>query len=313
VDRCLIAPLAAAATCAVGLVALGVLAFQAGHDRDVAMLHGLTGLYGSRLDAEIRTTARLADPIPYALVGMACIAVALARRRPARACAVGILLVGTGVTTHALKHLLTEPRYADWLGFDDMSWPSGHGTAAMTLVLCAVLVVAPAWRAGVALVGVALTVALAFSTLALTWHYPSDLFAGFLVAGLWVSLAIAVLRRVEAGPAEPARPPGLWWLVGLGTAGAVATAAAAGAASERVTMYAAERVTTVAGSLALAVLAVGVVATVMLASAPSRGDEPEASSRPGHGHATAEPMRSVDGASSRAGRGERPVARAHDE
>jgi hypothetical protein len=164
----------------------------------------------------------------------------------------------------------------------------------MTLVLCAVLVVAPAWRAGVALVGLALTVALAFSTLALTWHYPSDLFAGFLVSGLWVSLAIAVLRHVEAEPAEPARPPGLWWLVGLGAAGAVGTAAAAGAASERVTLYAAERVTTVAGSLALAALAVGVVvATVILASAQGRGDESEAPSRPGH--ATAEPTRSVDG------------------
>ena len=67
---------------------------------------------------------------------------------PCARCAVGVLLVGAGVTTHALKHLLAEPRYADWLGFRDqieaVSWPSGHGTAAMTLALCAVLVSAPA-------------------------------------------------------------------------------------------------------------------------------------------------------------------------
>jgi membrane-associated phospholipid phosphatase len=305
-DRRLIAPLAGAAICAVGLAAVGVLAFHGAHDRDAAMLHGLTGLYGSRVDTEIRTTARLADPMPYALLGTACIAVALVRRRPARACAVGVLLVGTGVTTHALKHLLAEPRYADWLGFRDqieaVSWPSGHGTAAMTLALCAVLVAPPAWRAGVALVGLAGTVALAFATLALAWHYPSDVFAGFLIAGLWVALAIAVLRRVEAGPPEPARPPGFWWLVGLGAAGALGAAAAAGAAAQRITLYPAERTTTVIGSLALSALAVVIVAgTVALASTP--GDGPGGPSRPKpEPDVTAGQARSARGASSRRGR-----------
>ena len=306
VDRRLVAPLAAAATCAVGLAAVGVLAFHRAHDRDAAMLHGLTGLYGSRVDTEIRTTARLADPLPYALVGMACIAVALVRRRPARAWAVGVLLVGTGVTTHALKHLLAEPRYADWLGYggqiEAVSWPSGHGTAAMTLALCAVLVSAPAWRAGVALVGLACTVALAFATLALTWHYPSDVFAGFFVAGLWVALAIAVLRRVEAGPPEPAPPPRFWWLVGLGAAGALGAAAAAGAGAERIALYPAERTTTVVGSLALAALAVVIVAgTVILASTPGDGPAGPSGPKPGP-DSTAGRTRSDRGAPSRPGR-----------
>lgn len=302
----MIVPLAGAAICAVGLAAVGVLAFHGAHDRDAAMLHGLTGLYGSRVDTEIRTTARLADPTPYALVGIGCIAVALVRRRPARAWAVGVLLVGTGVTTHALKHLLAEPRYADWLGFggqiEAVSWPSGHGTAAMTLALCAVLVSAPAWRAGVALVGLGCTVALAFATLALTWHYPSDVFAGFLVAGLWVALAIAMLRRVEAGPPEPAPPPGFGWLVGLGAVGALGAAAAAGAGAERITLYPAERTTTVVGSLALAALAVVIVAgTVILASTP--GDGPAGPSDPEPGPAsTAGRARSDRGAPSRPGR-----------
>jgi membrane-associated phospholipid phosphatase len=295
VDRRLIVPLAGAAACALGLVAVGVLAFNAAYDRDAAMLHGLTGLYGSRVDAEIRVTARLADPVPYALVGMTCIAVALVRRRRARAWAVGVMLVGTGVTTQGLRHLVAEPRYADWLGLERASWPSGHGTAAMTLVLCAVLVAPPARRAVVAVAGLALTVVLTFATLALTWHYPSDMFAGFLVAGLWASLAIAVLRRVEDAPAKPARPPSLSWVVGLGAAGAVGTAAAAAAASERLTpLYPAERATTVVGSLALAALAVGVVVTVViLATGLGDGDEPEASSRPGRGPATAGPAHSV--------------------
>ena len=178
-----------------------------------------------------------------------------------------------------------QPRYADWLGYggqiEAASWPSGHGTAAMTLALCAVLVSPPAWRAGVALVGLACTVALAYATLALTWHYPSDVLAGFLVAGLWVALAIAVLRRVEAGPPEPAPPPGFWWLVGLGAArsarGRRGGAARARSASPCIPPNAP---TPVVGSLALAALAVVIVAgTVILASTP--GDGARRDRRPG--------------------------------
>jgi membrane-associated phospholipid phosphatase len=267
-DRRRTVALGAAAACALGLVGVWVLALavDAGHERDAAMLHGLTGLYSSRFDSEIMVTARLADPFPYAAVGLLCVAVALARRRPGRALATAIVLVGTGVTTHALKHLLAQPRQADWLGhsqIEDVSWPSGHATAAMTLALCAVMVAPPAWRAAVALVGSACTVALAYATLALTWHYPSDVLAGFLVAGLWVSLALGVLHRVEACDPEPARPPGFGWLVGLGGAGVVVATALVGAASERVTLYADERATTVVGALAIAALALAlVVATV---------------------------------------------------
>ena len=77
----------------------------------------------------------------------------------------------------------------------------------MTVALCAVLVAPPAYRAAVAFAGFCITIALAYATLGLTWHYPSDVVAGFLVAGLWVALAIVGLRRVEADPPEPAPPP----------------------------------------------------------------------------------------------------------
>ena len=111
------------------------------------------------------------------------------------------------------------------------------------------------------------------------------MFAGFLVAGLWVALAIVMLRRVEAGPPEPAPPPGFGWLVGLGAVGALGAAAAAGAGAERITLYPAERTTTVVGSLALAALAVVIVAgTVILASTP--GDGPAGPSDPEPGPAS---------------------------
>jgi membrane-associated phospholipid phosphatase len=274
--------LVVAGACGLGLVGVGVLAFavEAGHERDAAMLHGFTGLYAPTFNSAIRVTAQLADPVPYTCLGLLCIAVALVRRRTWRALAVAIVLIGTGLTTQALKQLLAQPRYADWLiggKLDDASWPSGHATAAMALALCGVVVASPAWRTATALLGVACSVALAYATLALTWHYPSDVLAGFLVAGLGASAALVGLSRVEVDYREPRCPPRFVWLLAGGTGGVVAATAVAGAASGRVALDTADRLSVVAGALAVAGLGLAlVVATVIAAPGPGAGQAHDA-------------------------------------
>jgi membrane-associated phospholipid phosphatase len=271
-------PVLAVVACALGLVAVALygLVWDAGHARDVAMLHGFSALDQSRFTFEIKLIARLPDPLPYAFAGLLCIGVALWRRRPHRAVAVAVLLVATGATTQLLKHGLATPRFADWLGFygqiEAASWPSGHSTAAMTLALCAVLVSPPAVRPVIALVGGAFAVGVGYATLALAWHYPSDVVAGYLVAGLWVSLAVAVLQHVEPVAAERAPAP-RWEPLALGGGlGAVVAAAFVGAEAEAIARYTQERTTVVAGALAIAVLALTLVATV--SAATTRGGRP---------------------------------------
>jgi membrane-associated phospholipid phosphatase len=259
-----------AGACVLGLVAVAVLALdvEAAHERDTVLLRGFAGLYWSGGEPAIKAMASLADPLPYAFIGALCMAVALARRRAWRAMAVAGVLVGTGVTTQALKHLLAQPRFADFLGGDqveDVSWPSGHATAALTLALCAVIAVPPAWRAATALAGGAYAVGVAYATLVLTWHYPSDSFGGFLVAGLWASVALALLERHEAGDPAPAPPPPPRWL-GVTVAGGMLVAAALlAAASARVGLDAADTATVLLGGLALAVLGVALVFATMTA------------------------------------------------
>jgi membrane-associated phospholipid phosphatase len=271
-------PVLAAVVCALGLVAVALygLVWDVGHARDVAMLHGFSALDQSRFTFEIKLIARLPDPLPYAFAGLLCIGVALWRRRPHRAVAVAVLLVATGATTQLLKHGLATPRFADWLGFygqiEPASWPSGHSTAAMTLALCAVLVSPPAVRPVIALVGGAFAVGVGYATLALAWHYPSDVVAGYLVAGLWVSLAVAVLQHVEPVAAERAPAPRWEPLALVGGLGAVVAAAFVGAEAEAIARYTQERTTVVAGALAIAVLALTLVATV--SAATTRGGRP---------------------------------------
>jgi membrane-associated phospholipid phosphatase len=262
-----------AAACALGLVVVGVLALasDAGHARDSVILHGFSGLYRRRLDPAIALTARLSDPLPYALLGLLCVGIALGRHRTHRAVAIGSVIVLTGAMAQALKHLLAQPRFAEWLGggqLDEASWPSGHATAAMTLALCAIVAVPPAWRAATALVGGTSAVAVAYATLALTWHYPSDVLAGFLLAALVVSAALAILAPMEPGDLErPGLPPPAWLFVG--GAGTAAAAAVVGAAAAPVALS--DRMTVVAGAAAIAGVAVALVVATSVAASWSAG------------------------------------------
>jgi membrane-associated phospholipid phosphatase len=265
-------PLLSAVVCGLGLVVVGIFGLEsaAGHAREVAMLHGFSALEQTRFYDALNAVALLPNPLPYAFIGLTCIGVALWRRRPHRAVAVAILLVVTGLTTQLLKHVLAEPRFADWLGqgrqIEDVSWPSGHSTAAMTLALCAVMVSPPALRAITALVGGAFAIAVGYATLALVWHYPSDVVAGFFVAGIWVSLAVAVLQRVEPAGVEAAEAPPWEPLAGLGAVGAVVAAVVVGTEAKTFARYAQERTTVVAGAFVIAALALALVATVSAAT-----------------------------------------------
>jgi membrane-associated phospholipid phosphatase len=261
---------AIAAACAVGLVAVGVLALTLPpvNARDAAILRGFTGLYGASIDAEIRVIAQAVDPLPYAFLGGLCFAVAVARRRTATAAAAGIALVGSGLTAQSLKHVLGQPRYLPWLYGDSMAngWPSGHATAAMTLALCAVVVAPPAWRAAVALFACGCTISIAFATLALTWHYPSDVLAGLLLGGLWVSAALTALGRLGAAPSVPAAPPLLRVTVGAGACGVLVAAALVAVASARVGLDAVDAASAVAGALVIAGVALALVVVVAVAA-----------------------------------------------
>jgi membrane-associated phospholipid phosphatase len=254
-------PLLVAFACLLAMGVTGLLALDApgAHERDAAMLHGFVALDRPRVHDAVVVLAHLADPLPYLLVGGLLIAWALLRRLVWRAGFVAALLVVTGASTQAIKHLLAQPRFEAWLGVHQVgaaSWPSGHSTAAMTLALCAVLVAPVALRPAVAVLGGAFAAGVGYAVLVLAWHFPSDVLGGFLMAGAWTALAVAALRVLEPARARAPGEPKL--ALGLGAAVAAALAAAVVAAAPRgsdVALYAAERPTLVLGALGIAALA----------------------------------------------------------
>ncbi len=193
-------PLALAALLVVALAAIWLLAelVPAVHLKDAVALNELTTLNKPRLDSIASFLLHLLDPAVFALWALALVAVAVARERPRTAVAVAVLLVLAPLSAHLLKPLLAHSH--DQVGYVHIgaaSWPSGHSTAAAALAMCAVLVAPARLRAVVAALGAVFGLAIGFSLLLLGWHMPSDVLGGYLVAALWMALAIAALRAYE--------------------------------------------------------------------------------------------------------------------
>jgi membrane-associated phospholipid phosphatase len=207
---------------------------------DQSIYSGFGGLRRPQIDPIARFIARLCDPVPYVYFSAIPPLIAALRRRARLALASGAILLGSTVTTELLKLILAHPRAASLLGgvspVASASWPSGHATAAMALALSSVLVMPARLRPLTAGLGALFAVSVSYSFLTLGWHYPSDVFGGFLVAGVWASLALASLSTRLREPVRPADdldrgsirealiPPAAILLGALSLAGVVALA-----------------------------------------------------------------------------------------
>jgi membrane-associated phospholipid phosphatase len=203
--------LALAAVCLLALVVCGLLALlvPAAHVRDVETLQGFTKLDRPRTSGVLGALAHLADPVPYALIGLVLTGIAFGRGRRRLAMLIPVVLIASGATAQVLKALIATPR-VDWIlpvadPLSEHAWPSGHATASMTLALCAVMAVPARWRPTAAAVGGAFTIGVSYSILALAWHFPSDVLGGFFVAAMWTMLALSALAALERRSPEAGR------------------------------------------------------------------------------------------------------------
>jgi membrane-associated phospholipid phosphatase len=190
-----------AGLCLAGLAVTWMAAnlLPAGQVRDSAALRDFELLSRPHVDFAANALLHLLDPALFVCWGLALVAVAIARGRPRVALAVALVLSLAPLTAEVLKPLLAHPHMqitgAKYISA--ASWPSGHSAAALALVLCAVLVAPVHLRPLVAGIGAAYAVAVGCSLLILAWHMPSDVFGGYLVAGLWMALAVAGLRAAD--------------------------------------------------------------------------------------------------------------------
>lgn len=195
--------LAGAGAIAVAFVALLLLAYGSAQARwlDAAALQGFLDLQGPWVKSASEQLVRFGNPVPFAIIGAALAAIALARGRPRMALVVVALLGLTSVSSQLLKALLAYPRAEGQIAEAHVApaaFPSGHATAAMTLAIALVIVMPARLRAPAAIVGSALALGVSFSIVSLGWHLPSDAVGGFLLATGWALVLLAGLRAADA-------------------------------------------------------------------------------------------------------------------
>lgn len=145
----------------------------------------------------------LGDGAPRIVVAALTVLVLLALRRWHSAWLMaGVLLSGIALST-ALKGWIGRPRpqlvtHLDQVG--SMSFPSGHALNSTLFYMTVALMLAPvlrrqAARRGVYVAAVGLSLAIGVSRIALGVHYPSDVIAGWVIAGAWLWLWLALATR----------------------------------------------------------------------------------------------------------------------
>jgi membrane-associated phospholipid phosphatase len=192
--------LGVAALCLIGLAAVWAVAdlVPGAQLRDGLTLHDFTLLSRPHVDSVANFLIELLEPLLFVIWGAVLVAVAVARGRPRVALAVVLMMALAPLTAEILKPLLAHPHpRVGTVHIGPASWPSGHSTAALTVVLCAVLVAPKRMRAVVATLGAIYALAVGCSLLILAWHMPSDVLGGYLVAALWMAIAVAALRIAD--------------------------------------------------------------------------------------------------------------------
>jgi membrane-associated phospholipid phosphatase len=146
------------------------------------------------------------DPASFALLLAFLVGGAVLAGRTRAGIAVGAAILGAEITAQLLKPLLAveRPSPADHY-LPAASWPSGHTTAAVSLLFGLLIVLPPRLRPPVAVIGGGFAVLALGSLLLLGSHYPSDVLGGILVSAAWCAVALAVSGSDRAPRAARSR------------------------------------------------------------------------------------------------------------
>ncbi|MDO5728599.1 MAG: phosphatase PAP2 family protein [Actinomycetaceae bacterium] len=155
---------------------------------------------GQALDQLVLETVRIAAnrvtplidllkrSVSYLSVAVACavvMAIAMARKRYALAIRVGVLIIGSNITTQLLKTWILQRPYLG-IGPDlANSFPSGHSTVVLSVAFGLTIVASQSVRSVVE-VGVAVVSSLALIAILVSgWHRPSDVIGAILICFIW--------------------------------------------------------------------------------------------------------------------------------
>ncbi len=196
-------PLAGALLCAASLALLALLAYGVDPTRvlDNELLARISAHQESTPGGWAEVIVHLGDPLPLICLLAGACAIALARGRSDLALAAVAAVAGANLTTETLKQVLAHPKAQELLGTDGhpvaLAFPSGHATAAASIVVAFGFVVPRALLPLTLGLGAIVAIAVGCSVVLLAWHHPSDVLGGYLVAAGWGFAVLTLLRARE--------------------------------------------------------------------------------------------------------------------
>jgi membrane-associated phospholipid phosphatase len=195
-------PLAGWFACVVALIGLTLAAYGVDPFQrlDASALSRFAAHQASSFGLAAEFFAHLADPLPLLAILAGICALGLYWGRPRQVLAAVAVVAGANLTTQILKVALAHPRFQPVLGSHQLgpvAFPSGHATAAASVAVALLLVTPWRWRPLAFVAGAGFVAAVGCSVLVLSWHYPSDVLGGILVASAWGFAALACLNWAE--------------------------------------------------------------------------------------------------------------------
>lgn len=156
---------------------------------DTAFLLRLHHYATPELNRSMAVATNLGTYLGVLPASLGFIALALGLRRWPVAAYLALVMAGSAILNLNAKLFWQRSRPALWEGIPfhgDFSFPSGHATYSMTLVLALVLL---SWhgpkRRWLVVIGGFFVLAIGFSRLYLGVHFPSDIVGGWLLAVAW--------------------------------------------------------------------------------------------------------------------------------
>lgn len=196
--------------CALGVGVVYVLAVRTvrGQALEITAMNG-RAVQPRRLASAAEVLLDTVSIASLAGLMVAALGIALVRRNLRLAWVVALIVVGSTMTTEALKRkVFTRPPLS--LGYDGgapfNTLPSGHTTVAMCLIVAGVLVVPRRLQGIVALLGAPYAIGIGVATVLAGWHRPSDVVAACLVVGAWTFAGLLLLDWVGAMRSDARQP-----------------------------------------------------------------------------------------------------------
>ncbi len=166
---------------------------------------------------DLTTVARVLSDVgdTVSMVALAVVAAAILvwRRSWREAATVAVATAGAGALVTVGKHVVgrSRPPAVDHLVTEtNQSFPSGHSLGSIVVIgVVAAIAMSRlrirALRAALPIAATVLVGAIGWSRLYLGVHWPTDILAGWLIGGLWLTICLIVARRSVIHPSADVR------------------------------------------------------------------------------------------------------------